>query len=94
MVKYQAGKIKDSHIKKFLADYYDGSPHDMLKGSNKKALLEDFILINEALVGDDLKSHPFKQLYKRHGLNHCCGQLVATLPNGNDFCEVCGTEYK
>lgn len=66
----------------------------MLKGNSKKALLEDFILINEALVGDDLKKHDFKQMYSRHGVPHCCGQAVATLPNGNPYCEVCGSEYK
>lgn len=65
----------------------------MLKGNNKKQLLEDYILINEALVGDDLNKHAFKELYTRHGQQYCCGQAVATLPNGNPYCEVCGTEY-
>ena len=94
MVEYQSGKLKDSHIKKFLVNYYDGSPHDMIKGSNKQALLEDYILIHEALVGDDLRKHEFKELYTRHENEHCCGQAIETLPNGNNYCEVCGTEYK
>lgn len=90
---YERGLIKDSNIKKFLAKYYNGSPHDMLKGNNKKALLEDYILIHEAFVGDDLKEHGFSILYTRHGKQHCCGNLVVKLPNGNLFCEICGTEH-
>lgn len=93
MVQYQSGKLKDSHVKKFLTNYYDGSPHDMLKGNNKKQLLEDYILIHEGLVGDDLKKHDFKELYTRHGMKFCCGQSVVKLPTGNLYCEVCGTEH-
>ena len=92
-MEYSCGNLKDVHIKKFLKDYYDGSPHDMLKGSNKMALLEDYILIHEALVGDDLQVHGFKTLYKRHNLDHCCGTMNEILPNGKSFCEVCGSEY-
>lgn len=93
MADYQAGKLKDSHVKKFLANYYDGSPYDMLKGSNKQALLEDYILIHEALVGDDLIKHDFKRAYTRNGIRHCCGQANVQLREGVRFCEVCGSEY-
>lgn len=94
MVQYQAGKLKDVHIKKFLANYYDGNPNDMLKGSNKQQLLEDYILIHEAMVGDDLVNHDFKEKYLRHNIPHCCGSMLNKLPNNNHYCEVCGTEYE
>lgn len=91
--RYEAGILKDIHVKRFLVNYYDGNPNDMLKGNNKKALLEDYILIHEALVGDDLQVHEFETLYERHYENHCCGQMTCILPRGTEYCEVCGNEY-
>ena len=92
--KYKSGKLKDSHIKKFLTNYYDGNPNDVVKGSNKKAMLDTYIMIHQDLVGDDLKLHAVNEVYSRNGKNYCCGKrLYKTLRKGHPFCEICGTEY-
>lgn len=91
--QYSSGKLKDSHIKKFLKNYYDGNPNT-LKGVSKEDLLEDYIITHERLVGDDLVKHELNTLYERNGRKHCCGkELNKSLRVGYPFCEICGTEY-
>lgn len=93
-VKYKSGKLKDSHIKKFLKDYYDGNPSNTCpNGCSKDCLLNCYIEIQQALVSDYGERLHFKEPYIRDGANYCCGMEQAELPNGSKYCEVCGTEY-
>lgn len=93
-VNYKSGKLKDSHIKKFLTNYYDGNPNDVVKGSNKTSMLETYVMIQQDLVGDDLKQHAVNTVYERNGKKYCCGKrLYKQLRKGYPYCEICGTEY-
>lgn len=87
--------LKDSHIKNFLKNYYDGNPLAPVNGNSKKDMLESYITIHENLVGDDLQKHELSEVYELHGRKHCCGKLLTSgVRKGYQLCEVCGTEYK
>jgi hypothetical protein len=93
--RYKSGKLKDSHIKKFLTNYYDGSPYfDCPTGCKSNCQLDCYIDIHTALVDDDEDVNEFKTPYVRDGEHHCCGMKMGELESGNIYCTVCGNEYE
>ena len=94
VARYQSGKLKDSHIKKFLKNYYDGNPvNECPTGCNSTCMLDCYIEIHQALVSDYGEKLNFKEPYIRDGERFCCGMELQKLTNGNRYCEVCGAEY-
>jgi hypothetical protein len=86
-------KLKLVHVKKFLESYYDGDPDCGDCGKKCKEPLDCYIDIHKALIADDGERKEFKTLYVRDKQYHCCGRQTAKLPNGKQFCTVCGNEY-
>lgn len=89
------GKLKQSEIKAFLKDYYDGDAKcsDCSKCS-KNEQIDCYINIQKALVDDDAAVHTMEEPYVRDGENYCCGKPLEELDNKNLYCEVCGTEFE
>lgn len=78
-----------------MKNYYEGNPTmECPKGCKATCLLDCYIEIHQALVGDDSKQHKFKELYSRDAHYHCCGKPIEVLSSGSMYCTVCGNEYK
>jgi hypothetical protein len=86
-------KLKLVHVKKFLERYYDGDPDCGDCGKKCKEPLDCYIDIHKSMISDSGIIADFKTLYVRDNQKHCCGRQTAKLPNGKQFCTVCGNEY-
>lgn len=92
---YKAKKLKDTEIKKFLKNYYEGDPDCAdCKGCSKEEILQCYIDIHKNLVDDDAEVNEMEDAYMREGDVYCCGHACQMLENGNAYCEICASEYE
>jgi hypothetical protein len=87
------GKLKDSHMKKFLSSLYTGDPDCKdCKGCSKEELTECYISAQCNLIDDEGVKHNMAEYYEVDGRDYCCGQELKPLEDTH-ICEICGTEY-
>lgn len=92
---YESKKLKDTVIKKFLKEYYEGDPDckDCSVGCTKEEALQCYIDLKKNFVDDEGDVHAESEPYYRDNEVFCCGHECSKLDNGNLYCEICGEEY-
>ena len=92
--QFTAGKLKQSQIKSFLKDYYDGDAECSDCGKcSKDEQLTCYINIHKALVDDDGEKHDMEDAYVREGEDFCCGKPLQNIDGKDLCCAVCGSVY-
>ena len=94
---YANKKLKDTEMKKFLKNYYEGDPDCAdCKGCSKEEVLQCYIDIKTSFVDDDGNriDPEEKEAYIRDGEVYCCGKPCQMLENGHYMCEICGSEFE